>query len=370
VNDEIRVDSLWTESWHSVARRRFNLHQERQRFGKPVKDDPLEFYCSENGDRWLLGEDANESPVVRHIPNARSGGVMSDVPVAMFLSSGKSGPQYDAFRRMHAGGDLRRSSFGAAAPAAAVSMSPVIADALLLAAARVRTYARERPLTNASGFFFRRGQRLFLVTSRHVVCDEPGQHFPDRLEIELHVDPDNLGASSWLSLPLYASGLSLWRQGTDSGGEIDIAAIEVPRDRLPHGALFNAFGPEHLPSSSDALPIGASLLIVGFPLGFHDSLHHLPIVRQAVLASAYRLRFQGKGCFISDARTHRGMSGAPVVMSRSPTGAGGAVALPWMLLGVHSSTIDMGDRDVQLDDPLGLNSAWYSDILMILTSDA
>jgi len=46
--------------------------------------------------------------------------------------------------------------------------------------------------------------------------------------------------------------------------------------------------------------------IVGFPLGFHDTLHHLPVVRQAALASSFGLRFPGNGYFLTDARTHRG----------------------------------------------------------------
>jgi len=37
------------------------------------------------------------------------------------------------------------------------------------------------------------------------------------------------------------------------------------------------------------------LLVVGFPLGFHDEVHHLPVVRQAVIASSFGLRFQGMG---------------------------------------------------------------------------
>ncbi|KND55022.1 hypothetical protein BPUN_3365 [Candidatus Paraburkholderia kirkii] len=177
----------------------------------------------------------------------------------------------------------------------------------------------------------------FLVTSRHVVIDAPSQHFPDRLELELHVDAANLGASEWFSVPLYAAGQSLWRQG------IDVAIIEIQRSALPRGASYYAFGPEHLAGPRQMTPTGASLLIVGFPLGFHDSLHHLPVVRQGVLASAFGLRFQGKGCFATDARTHRGTSGVPVVMSaRSGEDAPGE--LPWVLLGVHSSTIDGYER--------------------------
>jgi hypothetical protein len=41
--------------------------------------------------------------------------------------------------------------------------------------------------------------------------------------------------------------------------------------------------------------------------------------------------------------------------------------LPWMLLGVHSARLDVGSRDLKLDEALGLNCAWYADILMTLT---
>jgi hypothetical protein len=43
--------------------------------------------------------------------------------------------------------------------------------------------------------------------------------------------------------------------------------------------------------------------------------------------------------------------------------------LPWMLLGVHSSRLDVGSRDLNLDEALGLNCAWYADILMTLTEN-
>lgn len=82
-----------------------------------------------------------------------------------------------------------------------------------------------------------------------------------------------------------------------------------------------------------------------------------------MIASSFGLRFQGQGYFLTDARTHRGMSGAPVVMRGSP----GADGLPWKLLGVHSASMDMGDRDRHLDESLGLNCAWYADMLLTLT---
>ena len=241
-------------------------------------------------------------------------------------------------------------------------------ESLLLTAARLGTFDGQRPLTNASGFFFEREGRLFLVTSRHVMIDEPGKHFPDRVEIELHLDPDNLAESTGFSIPLYRGGKSIWRQGLDAAGEIDVAVIEIERAALPPTTLYRAFTPSHLPGRLDRIEVGASLLVVGFPLGFHDTLHHMPVVRQAVVASSFGLRFKGEGYFLTDARTHRGTSGAPVVM-RVPGQDAARGDLPWMLLGVHSARLDVGTRDLKLDEALGLNCAWYADILLTLTEE-
>jgi hypothetical protein len=220
-----------------------------------------------------------------------------------------------------------------------------VIDPLPRTAARIHTFEQQRPLTNASGFFFERDERLFLVTSRHVLVDEPTEHYPNRLEIELHTDPDNLGRSTGFSIPLYRDGKSAWRQTT----------------------VYRAFTPDHLHNPTDLVEVGTPLLIVGFPLGFHDALHHMPVVRHAVVASSFGLRFQGQGYFLTDARTHRGTSGSPVVM-RVSEGSPKLGDLPWMPLGVHSARIDLGSRDLVLDEALGLNCAWYADILMTLTS--
>ncbi len=241
-------------------------------------------------------------------------------------------------------------------------------DALLLAATRVLTYRNQVWLTNASGFFFERDGRLFLVTSRHVVQDESANHQPDQLGIEIHVDAGDMARSADIFIPLYRDGASMWRQGVDGAGLIDVAAVEIDRAMLPEGAAYRAFTPEHLYAPGASIPVGTPLLVVGFPLGFHDTLHHLPVARHAVLASSFGFRFQGMGCFLTDARTHRGTSGAPVVM-RAPPPEARHHALPWTLLGVHSAVFDVGSRDFGIDEALGLNCAWYADILLTLTGD-
>jgi hypothetical protein len=240
-------------------------------------------------------------------------------------------------------------------------------DSLLLTAAKICTFRQQEMLTNATSFFFERDHRLFLVTSRHVLFDEPSQHFPDRIEIELHIDQANMAKSMQFSVLLYRDGAAIWRQGKDAAGAIDVAVIELEWHSLPKSLVYRAFTPDQLLKPDQHIEVGTPLLVVGFPLGFHDTLHHLPIVRQGVIASSFGLRFEGRGYFLTDARTHRGTSGAPVVMrTTDPTGA--QDLLPWRILGVHSSRLDIGSRDFNIDEALGLNCVWYPDILLTLTS--
>jgi S1-C subfamily serine protease len=240
-------------------------------------------------------------------------------------------------------------------------------ESLLIAATYVSTIADGKGLTNASGFFFDRDGKLFLVTSRHVVFDEPASHRPDQLEIEFHTDPENLAEVARVALPLYKDRQPLWRQGVDSAGPVDIAALEIERSALPARSFFSAFTPSHLITEFDRIEVGTPVLIVGFPLGFHDHVHHLPVARQAMVASAFGIRFQGQGYFLTDALLHRGASGAPVV-ARMSAARSGRSELPWMLLGVHAARMDV-ERDANVDERLNLHCAWYADILLTLTEN-
>jgi hypothetical protein len=240
-------------------------------------------------------------------------------------------------------------------------------ESLLLAVTRVSTMSGERQLTNATGFFFERDGKLFLITSRHVVLDEASDHRPDRLTIELHIDPANVTAITQWLIPLYQDNRPVWREGIDPAGTVDVAALELDRSALPPNLLSRAFTSAHLAASLEEIEVGTPVLIVGFPLGFHDTLHHLPVARQAVVASAFGMRFQGHGYFLTDARMHRGASGAPVV-ARMTTERSGREALPWTLLGVHAARMDV-TRDIEQDERLDLNCAWYTDIILKLTEN-
>ena len=236
-------------------------------------------------------------------------------------------------------------------------------DEAIFGVTRVLTFAGLQGLTSASGFFFERDGRLFFITSLHVLFDGPSGHTPDRIEIDVRTDARDLTRVATLSILLYRDGKATWRHARDGGGVVDVAALELDRREMPDGCAIRAFGPQHLAAGFDQFGVGDRLAIPGFPLGFFDTLHHLPVVRQASIASHFGVRFQGQGYFLTDSRLHRGASGAPVVARDDSLGA-----LPWRLLGVHSARMDMGNRDAGQDETLGLNAAWYADILLTLTA--
>jgi hypothetical protein len=91
-----------------------------------------------------------------------------------------------------------------------------VIESLLLSVTRVSTLLGQQQLTSATGFFFERDSKLFLITSRHVMLDEANDHRPDRLTIELHIDPADVAATTQWIIPLYRDNQPSWREGLDS----------------------------------------------------------------------------------------------------------------------------------------------------------
>lgn len=63
---------------------------------------------------------------------------------------------------------------------------------------------------------------------------------------------------------------------------------------------------------------------------------------------------------------HCGTSEAPVVAALSPA-LKRVAYLSWILPGIHSARLDVGEPDPAQDERLGLNCAWYADVLRLLT---
>ena len=236
-------------------------------------------------------------------------------------------------------------------------------DKMYLRVAKVLTFAGGQPLTNATGFFYLHDEFLYLVTSRHVVISEAVQHRPDRLQVSLHSNAANLQERIELSVPLYLDGVPQWYQHP-SRSTADVVAVSVNDPHVLSRYCIDTFCRNDILKREQALRLGQDVLIVGFPLGFHDRLHNLPIVRSATVASSFSHPFNGEPYFLTDARLHRGMSGSPIFASLPGRAGVPSQGEPrWQLLGVHSSSLDVSDRDPDQDERLALNTTWYASLI-------
>jgi len=238
-------------------------------------------------------------------------------------------------------------------------------DKRLVRVAKVLTLAGGSVLTNATGFLFLRDQYLYFITCRHVVIDEPSGHRPDSLKLLVHADEHDLTINRELLLNLYdAQCYPLWREHPQLGSAVDVVAVPINDPTVLTSWFVDAFTPNDLLNESRPIALGQQVLVIGFPLGFNDERHNLPMIRNASIASVYPLPFKGQRYFVTDARLHRGASGSPVIAKLLETG--GDVPA-WKLLGVHASSLDVSNRDPLVDEPLGLNMAWYASLIEEMT---
>lgn len=232
---------------------------------------------------------------------------------------------------------------------------------LFICATRIETWKADTHCTNATGFFYFDEGLLFLITNRHVVLNESTGHAPDSLRLLLHTDQTDVPANEKVSIPLYKDGVPQWREHPLHGPGVDVVAVMISDPTMLSVHHLDAFRSSDVLGEGQTLPPGQPVLIVGFPLGFNDTTHNLPIIRQAVIATDFAHPFKGEPYFLTDARMHRGTSGAPVVARiKCATDVAGEFEERWCLLGIHSAALDVSDRDPQQDDRLGLNCTWYA----------
>jgi len=256
------------------------------------------------------------------------------------------------------------------------------AEMALFAVARLETSKRDMQagvtskLATATGFFYRNeAGKLFLVTNKHVLYDEDKHYFPDKLRFYVHTDLRYLTKIKPINLPLWGKdGEKLWKWVEYR--PIDVAALEVPANRMT-GCHFLAFSKaDMLHAGVNLLPgrdidLGSQALVIGYPLGFYDKNTLLPMAYTATVATWPWLNFEGKPCFLVDARLHPGMSGSPVISSPgtikiegdSPGVEEVAASRESYLLGIIS------DERTPWGEPLGLNTVWHATIIKDMVND-
>ena len=140
---------------------------------------------------------------------------------------------------------------------------------------------------------------------------------------------------------------------------MDLVAIEIPK---PEGFIVAVLNKSNLLPDDVQLGLGEQVLVVGYPKGFYDEVHNLPIVRNASIASAYGVPFKRNPFFLVDSSLHPGTSGSPVftVPKNMQTKKGGGFEIggapKWYFLGVNSG--EFGEMQ--------LNAIWYANLIIQL----
>ena len=238
-------------------------------------------------------------------------------------------------------------------------VKPVAIVPLFVSVTPIEIYSGSTKVSVATGFFFTHQNQLYLITNRHVVVNENKEYFPSHIKIRIHTDPNNVKESKCIKINLYnESGIPIWFEHPnlhfDQQGNAIPDIIAVPLE-LKGRYIIHPFSNSNFPMKDLLLSPGEELIVIGYPLGFYDVVHNLPIVRKAALSSPYGVPFRGNPFFVIDAELHPGTSGSPVLTKPSTTivtqkGVGIAASPVSFLLGIHSASFE----------PLKLNIVWYS----------
>lgn len=170
------------------------------------------------------------------------------------------------------------------------------------------------PVGSATGFFYLKNDVLYFVTNRHVVIDEQKGLKPDALRLRLHADANDLTKNVDRVVELYRGGKPRWHvHPKHPKVPVDIAVVQLDAKPLTSGVILKALSRSNFIPENLVINPGADLMVIGFPRDMSDTRHNLPLIRNALVSSAYGVPFEGASAFLIDANLHPGMSGSPVL---------------------------------------------------------
>jgi len=106
---------------------------------------------------------------------------------------------------------------------------------------------------------------------------------------------------------------------------IDIVAIKVgdlllkaikDHDENTNYIAFQGITKSHFPKMNNDyydVEVGDTVLIIGYPHGYFDSVNLYPIVKSGVIATSLYHKYEGSPCFLIDAKLFPGSSGSLVI---------------------------------------------------------
>jgi len=178
-----------------------------------------------------------------------------------------------------------------------------------------------RPVSQGTGFFFAsttpdgKPDTVFLVTNYHVVTGRApmtaGPRTGDRIRFILHESSTDLTRVRQVELPLYdLSNMPLWVM-SDAVPAADVVLVPVPPEAYRDISLI-VFTEAHTRGDIKIRPTSGATLL-GYPYGFYDESHFLPVWKTGHVASEPNVDFDNLPTFLVDVSAFPGMSGSPVL---------------------------------------------------------
>lgn len=172
---------------------------------------------------------------------------------------------------------------------------------------------------NATGFFYRRGDRCFLISNWHVFsgrnpytgqANRSDAALPDALSFAMHRKGQLGSLVEGCSAQLEdKEGTTKWLLHS-RGQDIDVAVLPV--DVLPPECMAYTL-PLAGEASDMSFQVGMDAFVLGFPKGIAHQ-KYLPIWKRASVATEPDIPHDNLPVFLVDTATREGMSGAPVLL--------------------------------------------------------
>jgi trypsin-like peptidase len=176
-------------------------------------------------------------------------------------------------------------------------------------------------VSQGTGFFFGGTgpdgtiDTVFLVTNYHVVTGNAplstNARAGDRIRFVMHRTATDLGDVRAIELPLYdTQDRALWI-ASEAYPAADIVLVPIPA-RSYQGIAPLVFTEAHTRGDIRIRPTSGATLL-GYPYGFYDQKHYLPVWKTGHVASEPSVDFEGRPLFLVDVSAYPGMSGSPVL---------------------------------------------------------
>lgn len=230
----------------------------------------------------------------------------------------------------------------------------------------------DQVLSTGSGFFWREGERTYLITNWHNLTGRRADTLallsthggiPDRIRCLMYRKASDQDSDGFFKMELVhatiplngTNGTPLWKEHGQHGRSIDVAAIDVTTTVA--GLLIGHANEVEADAVLDPR-VSQDVFVLGFPLGMITGVP-APVWKRASIASDPNFDPDGLPKLFIDTATRPGMSGSVVLARHTIVGKtfprkNGTASEPVLyaqldtVLGVYSGRLGAGDLEAQL----------------------